>query len=240
MIIDFLNNFNGEEQKRIIEMAERWHAYRHRRNSSLFDLYKKFPDAPYYNYSRGVCADPKCTNTDHSECEHYVDIAYEIWFDDLILDDEKEELKEMEQLVKKQRQSLKNDSEWDELYANITLDLLKWLNEKEITYCLLRNIPGEKDYLFVKNFHDFVEYRLKFDTPSLYDVQYAIDSWGWKKYSIYELTKISNIKQKKVIKSWIYENKSGIIHILDNDTLLMENEIDAMALKLRWNEFENV
>ena len=242
MIVDFLYHFDINDQKRIIEMSDRWHAYKYRRNTTAFDLYEKFPNAPYYSYRSGICFEPDCREENHYDCKDYVDPAYESWFDKLLIEEEIEELEDFEKLVQRQRKALQDDSQWDELHSNITLKLLNWLNEKEVTYCLIRNIPGQRDYLFAKNFLFYTEYRLLFSGENLstYEIDYAITKLSWKQYYLSDLTGISDMKQKRIIEDWMYENKVGIIRKLNSDSFLFENDIDAMAVKLRWNEYNNV
>ena len=67
-------------------------------------------------------------------------------------------------------------------------------------------------------------------------MEYAVKTMGWQYYNIRRLTNITNRDKLERIKEWIKQNNIGIIHERDVNTLLFEEETDAMAVKLKWME----
>lgn len=251
MIINLLDKYSTEEQDKIIEMAERHYVYEYRRSGTAIDLYAVFNDAPYWG--EGECANGKCAECKHNinknsdgSCDEYTDEAYNDWFDGIIEDHEIELINGLHEQNKRQVALFQEDEEWKLLYTPITFRLMKWLNEKDITYCIIRGLIEGRDDIFVKSSYIDLdsEYRLLFSRPSVHDLRYAIDKLGWPSYSIRDLATIKSTKQKKIIVDWIKENNVGIVHQwnedYDADTLVFENEIDAMAIKLRWAEYDEI
>ena len=240
MIIDFFNNYSPEEQDRLIEILERYYVYEYHHSVDGV-LYEKYSDAPYWGV--GKCEKGKCESCKYgdpdepyygaSDCDEYDDAEYNKWFDNIITSNELEEINNLKFQHSRQIMLFDEDDEWWSLPSDITIELLTWFNKKNITYCLIKGLTTQSDVLYVKRFIPNPEYRLRFGEPSVHDMKYAVDELGWKCYNTIDLTNIRNHGQ---VREWVMENKTGIIHKWDSGALLFENEIDAMAAKLRWLE----
>lgn len=239
MIIDFLDKYPIEEQDKILDMAERWYIHEYRRSGTGIDLYGVFNDLPYWGEGKCECEGTCPYNyDDETECDHYDDSNYNEWFAGIITKDEKEQIDNIEQQIVRQMELFKEDDDWNPLHINISYRLMKWLNERDITYCIIRGLASHHDYIFLKNFYPDAQYRLLFGQPTTYDMKYAVDTMGWVSYGIRELTATKSSKTKEAAIKWIKENSVGLVHLWNDggDTMVFEDEIDAMAIKLRWTE----
>ena len=196
MIIDILDKYPTEEQDKIIDMAERWYVYEYRQSGTAIDLYGVFNDAPYWGdgkCEKGTCKDCKYDTRegDDESCDNYIDENYNKWFDGIISEEEIEQIKELRDQDTQQKLLFVEDDEWKSLHIDITYDLMKWLNKNDVTYCIIRGIVAIHDEIYVKGFYQNSEYKLRFGSPSVYDMKFAVDEMGWKCYDIYTLTNIS-------------------------------------------------
>lgn len=267
MIIDLLNNYPTKEQDRIIEVSKRWQMHRYHRGTS-FDLYKEYPDAPYWGEGEceyGDCV--ICTNECHIEkdgqlvflncfdedeerCEEYSDKQFYEWFDKIINEEEKKWIEDINIPFDKQLDVMDESTEWSTENIDIDFRLLNWLNENNITYCIIKGLLNYTDKIYVKTnkkwFDLGAEYRLRFGYPTQHDISYAISSLGWHEVILTSLTKVHDNDILSETSKWIMKNKVGIVLISDqfnrNSKVIFEDEIDIMATKLRWmeNDFDKI
>ncbi len=256
MLIDLLNNYPIEDHSYIIDTAKRWYMSEFH-NGHNFDMYKEYPDAPYWG--DGKCKHGECksctyicnisneTNepiiVDHFDvvvgeyCEEYYDVAYNEWFDNIITGGEKEHIEEINGAFKRQIKLFEDDEEWMKLTHVVTIQLLLWLEKRNITYCIIKGLTDFDDHLFIKISAPPDEYYALFThTPKKYHLDYCVENHGWVCYNIGDLTNIRTIEGIDEIFKWMEENTIGCFQYLNKsgDTVYFECEEDAVAIKLRW------
>lgn len=255
MIIDLLNNYPIEDHSCIIETAQRWYLNEYRQ-STKFDMHKEYSDAPYWGdgeCEHGVCK--SCTHVcnisnetnepiyvnhyDSDECcEEYEDKEYNKWFENIITDAEKEWIEEINGAFKRQVKLFEEDEEWIRLVRDeITIQLLVWLEERNITYCIVKVLADFEDQLFLKISALPDEYYALFThTPKKYHLDYCVENHGWVWYKLGDLINKKESTDIDKIFEWMSENTVGCFQYLSHsyDGVYFECEEDVMAVKLRW------
>lgn len=221
-------------------------------------MHKEYSDAPYWGdgeCEHGVCK--SCTHicnisnetnepifVDHYDvivgdhCEEYRDVAYNEWFENIITDAEKEWIEEINGAFKRQVKLFEEDEEWIRLFLDeITIQLLVWLEERNITYCIVKGLADFEDHLFLKITALPDEYYALFThTPKKHQLDYCVENHGWVCYNIGNLANIKSPEDIDEIFTWMAENTVGVYQYLDKsyDVVYFEYVEDVMAVKLRW------
>ena len=104
MIIDLLDKYPIVEQERLLEITERWFMSNyHRHPDNNRDIYREYRDTPYWG--NGPCENGKCTrdvDEDDECCEGYEDKIYNEWFYNLITEEERDQMMDIESQIIKQ------------------------------------------------------------------------------------------------------------------------------------------
>jgi len=261
LLIDPLTKYSNDEQDKIIEVAKRHHAHTYHRGTN-FDLYKEY-DAPYWGdgeCEHGSCKHCKYNTIDEirskmvyenhyddneERCYEYSDGAFYEWFNSIITNDEKIWIENIDKPFEKAIVFYDNEEYWEKIYDDyVDLTLLKWLNDKNITYHIIKGLLDFSVNLYYKKesiWDDHIrEYRLRFGDATTIDYMYAISHLGWYRISIYDMA-INDDDINDAIE-WIDENHTGIVLKYSNvdgyssNDYLFENDEDIMGLKLRWME----